>query len=173
MTVKSDPKSLSSSMDMNSKIARMVLRPHCTNEILLSFGFEDGISQPLLDGIDLPDALSKDNPMLTPQNVITVPLTAAEAPKIHALNSAAKPDQRPLWMKEGSFLVFRKLEQDVPGFNKLAEKYATLENSTPDLCGAKLMGRWKSGRHFSRSLQILPSVKDRLTSDERCSNYPL
>lgn len=70
-------------------------------------------------------------------------------------------------------LVFRKLEQDVPGFNKLAEKYATLENSTPDLCGAKLMGRWKSGRHFSRSLQILPSVKDRLTSDERCSNYPL
>lgn len=129
----------------------MLLKRRYANKILLSFGFEDGISQPLLKGIDKDDNFNNDQPMQTPQNVITVPVAPAESPEIHAPRSTAKPKQRPSWMKEGSFLVFRKLEQDVPGFISLTEKFAALENTTAGRCGAKLMGRWKSGRYLAIS----------------------
>lgn len=59
---------------------------------------------------------------------------------------------RPLWALDGSFLVFRKLKQLVPEFNKfLTDNH--LQNAAgtltvqqgADLLGARMVGRWKSG----------------------------
>ena len=57
----------------------------------------------------------------------------------------ADPKRRPNWMWDGSFLAFRKLEQNVQGWIDLVKKYEAAGCGSPDQCGAKLMGRWKSG----------------------------
>ena len=118
---------------------------------MTSFGFEDGVSQPLLKGIDkIPTGTTFS--METPQKIITVvdPTTVG----------------RPDWMADGSFLVFRKLEQDVAGFNTLVGRdpktgqdlttvnFTALGCKNSDHLGAKLMGRWKSGMYFT-NLQVL------------------
>lgn len=115
--------------------------------MLLSFGFEDGISQPLLDEIDekSPTEIASKNiapniNMRTAQNVITV------------VDPKAK--NRPLWMQDGSFLVFRKLEQDVGAFRELIQKGFQNPSLSSAQLGAKLMGRWPSGKSFP----LLPTM---------------
>jgi Dyp-type peroxidase family len=57
----------------------------------------------------------------------------------------------PVWAKNGSFLVVRRLRQDVEGFWKfLSQKAAELDMS-PELLGAKMVGRWPSGAPIMRS----------------------
>jgi deferrochelatase/peroxidase EfeB len=56
---------------------------------------------------------------------------------------------RPLWAKDGSFLVFRQLKQLVPEFDKfLTDNPIRIPALTPkqgsDLLGARMIGRWKS-----------------------------
>lgn len=51
----------------------------------------------------------------------------------------------PDWARNGSFLVFRRLQQDVAAFNKFVENMSTEAGMKSDLLGAKLIGRWKSG----------------------------
>ena len=58
----------------------------------------------------------------------------------------ADPSRRPPWMVNGSFLAFRKLEQDVPAWMALVNKYQDAGCKSPDHLGAKLMGRWPSGK---------------------------
>ena len=79
--------------------------------------------------------------MQTDQNVITV----SSAPPELQDGVEADPTRRPLWMVNGSFLAFRKLEQDVPGWIDLVNKFKDAGCKSPDHLGAKLMGRWPSG----------------------------
>ena len=58
----------------------------------------------------------------------------------------ADPTRRPLWMVNGSFLAFRKLEQDVPRWIDLVNKFKNAGCKSPAHLGAKLMGRWPSGK---------------------------
>ena len=58
-------------------------------------------------------------------------------------------------MVDDSFLVFRKLEQDVKGFINLTQNFASVGCDNADQFGAKLMGRWKSGK-YSNLLSFLP-----------------
>jgi len=52
---------------------------------------------------------------------------------------------RPSWALDGSFLAFRYLPQLVPEFNAfLNEK--PVPGLDADQLGARLVGRWKSGR---------------------------
>ena len=113
-----------------------------TDKIPFSFGFRDGISQPLLKGINSEAALEKDKYMQTNQNIITV------SKKPPGTQDGIKADarRRPEWMIDGSFLAFRKLEQDVQRWIDLVEKFASAGCGNADHCGAKLMGRWKSGK---------------------------
>ena len=83
--------------------------------------------------------------MQTAQNVITV--TDNPPPALEGLKEKAYPKKRPGWMVEGSFLVFRKLEQNVQGFLDLTDKFASGASANADQFGAKLMGRWKSGKY--------------------------
>lgn len=58
--------------------------------------------------------------------------------------------QRPPWAKNGSFLAYRHLNQQVPEFNKFLTDNplnfpAIPKEQGSELLGARLFGRWKSG----------------------------
>ena len=129
---------------MNSKMAWKCYPTECKTEMILSsFGFRDGVSQPLLKGIDTPADFSKTKSMQTDRNKIMVTIPPADPTG----GTEANPFKRPPWMVDGSFLVFRKFEQDVQGFQTLTAKFGSAACTTADQCGAKLMGRWMSGRN--------------------------
>ncbi|KAK1757120.1 Dyp-type peroxidase [Echria macrotheca] len=102
------------------------------------FGFEDAISQPLMKDIDtIPTLPSGAFSMVTDPEILMV------TEETHRPDPALK---RPDWMHQGSFLVFRKLQQDVDAFNALCDQnYANLGCQNASHLSAKLMGRWPSG----------------------------
>ncbi len=57
---------------------------------------------------------------------------------------------RPSWAKDGSFLVFRQMEQLVPEFNKflldhpVSEPGILTQQEGAELMAARMVGRWKS-----------------------------
>lgn len=101
-----------------------------------SFGFLDGISQPAIEGID------------------TNPNPGQETVRQGIILLGRDGDGttgRPSWAIDGSFLALRYLFQLVPEFNNFLKGNALTGNGlTPDqgseLLGARLMGRWKSGK---------------------------
>ncbi|HUY24495.1 MAG TPA: Dyp-type peroxidase [Candidatus Saccharimonadales bacterium] len=99
------------------------------------FGFKDGISQPSITGYGNP-AQSDEPPTVSPGAFIF-----------------GYPDQSgsvvpvgPNWT-DGSFVVFRRLTQDVAGFRNLAAAGVPEASPAPTAAemGAKLIGRWPSG----------------------------
>lgn len=104
-------------------------------QFALSFGFEDGISQPLMDGVDDDKVVQATPIMVTHPKIL---LVTKETRTFQGI-------ERPEWMHQGSFLVFRKLEQNVKAFHDLTSKYKDYGLQSPDHMGAKLMGRWPSG----------------------------
>ena len=57
------------------------------------------------------------------------------------------PDSRsvPSWTENGSYLVFRKLQQDVAGFRNSVRSNAKSLGISPEVLGAKIVGRFRSG----------------------------
>ncbi|KAK5657380.1 hypothetical protein OQA88_2950 [Cercophora sp. LCS_1] len=100
------------------------------------FGFEDGISQPLIEGVD------DDKAVLATPSMVTNPQILLVTKDTRTFEGGI---QRPEWMHQGSFLVFRKLEQNVKAFNALKQDFAKYGCESPEHMGAKLMGRWPSG----------------------------
>jgi len=86
------------------------------------FGFRDGVSQPLIDGVS---DESKKGQRFPPEDFVLT-------------------DQDP-WINEGSFMVFRRLAQDVSNFKIFMKKTSAKLGMSEDKLGAKFMGRWKSG----------------------------
>ena len=77
-------------------------------------------------------------------------------------------DNRPAFAKDGSFMVFRKLEQAVLPFEEYVDKnYKTIRRDEPgdgsfltrqqrkDLFGARMVGRFKSVCHSTHSPLLL------------------
>lgn len=100
------------------------------------FGFMDGISQPAVKGFT--------------QNPLPGQLAVNAGQILLAETGDLIP--RPRWAKDGSFLVFRQLEQLVPEFNRFLSDNPisgpnlnlTREEGSA-LLGARMLGRWKSG----------------------------
>lgn len=118
------------------------------------FGFSDGISQPGLRGrasADPHDVLTpRQNPhdreqgkpgqeLIWPGEFVfgydDEETAAGEAP----------PPATPGWARNGSYLVVRRLLQDVHGFRELTAATAAALGLCPELLAAKLGGRWRSG----------------------------
>ncbi|CUA72928.1 Dye-decolorizing peroxidase msp1 [Rhizoctonia solani] len=131
------------------------------------FGYMDGISQPALRG--LTDCDKVPEIMWRHPGVIIMGYNGD--PNFDGKDPITYPP-RPDWTKDGSFMVFRKLEQDVPEFNAyvvengkrwrefIPEEGKEGQVQLTDLEGAKLFGaqmfgRWKSGA----PLQLFP-IKD-------------
>ena len=109
------------------------------------FGFADGLSQPYLPGLHAEPRRGEDR-------------IAAGEILLGYPNAYGQHPLTPIWDdvdlgRNGTYLVFRKLAQDVAGFwGWIASNARALAGGDPGLAaqltdqlGAKLMGRWRSG----------------------------
>jgi len=120
------------------------------------FGFHDGISQPEIDGLVRQER--------GPQEVVVsgefilghmnaydlypvspvIPEAADPARRLPAFPDGALPGYRDFG-RNGSYLVYRKLSQDVAGFWNFIERSANRQPSAMLQLAAKFVGRWPSG----------------------------
>jgi Dyp-type peroxidase family len=141
------------------------------------FGFKDGVSQPGIRGrvpggeqnfltprlVDPQDAHSlrfakPGQPLIWPgQFVLGYPLQA-ESDDLNPAPPSSDSSPWPDWARNGSFLVFRRLRQDVGGFWAFASAQANLlkqkagfEGMTPERFASLLVGRWPSGAPIMRT----------------------
>jgi Dyp-type peroxidase family len=132
------------------------------------FGFKDGVSQPGIRGLDNPDD-PLGNPdqghpgqdLLWPgEFVLGYPTQKPVAKPGHdGPNPDPGPDSvagNPAFTRNGSFLVFRRLAQDVPHFHEQVALRAREHGLSVDLMGAKLVGRYRSGCPLE-ALKFAPS----------------
>jgi len=113
------------------------------------FGFRDGVSQPGVRGFTL--SPKPGQPMIWPGQFIVGLPRQDDADPEHPLDPLPCPD----WAKNGSFVVLRRLRQDVDGFWKTIKSEAARIGAGPDFPGidhtrlaSMLMGRWPSGAPF-------------------------
>ncbi|MGY4346063.1 Dyp-type peroxidase family [Bradyrhizobium sp. GM7.3] len=137
------------------------------------FGFDDGVSQPgirgrassgpddfvtdrKLDVSDLPDAWLYGYPgqdLVWPgEFLLGYPVSGAD-PLIPGPTLPCEP-----WMRNGSFLVYRRLRQDVAGFWQTMRREAArlsktsgFEGLADEALAARLVGRWPSGAPVLRT----------------------
>jgi Dyp-type peroxidase family len=126
------------------------------------FGFLDGVSQPGIRG-----TLGKTDELITPRQNPADPNQGKPGqdrlwpgefvfgyPGQDPTNSDKKGELKtegPSWSKNGSFLVFRRLRQDVGGFHEFLKKEGDHLKLGAELFGAKCVGRWASGAPIERS----------------------
>jgi Dyp-type peroxidase family len=110
------------------------------------FGFRDGVSQPAIRGLttsSYPGSSVEGDP---PQDVVAggeFVLGYSRQGPPHGADDPLSP--QPEWTRDGSYLVFRRLRQDVKGFRDFLTAEAAKRNMSVDLFGAKLVGRYRSG----------------------------
>lgn len=99
------------------------------------FGFKDGISQPVV-------ALPGDS--VAGSDAIAVGEFVLGHRQEHESAATAGACSSPPW-KNGSFLVLRRLRQEVAGFNEFVDTTAPQVGISADLLRAKMLGRYPSG----------------------------
>jgi Dyp-type peroxidase family len=122
------------------------------------FGFRDGIANPRIGGLPRQrddDVIAAGEILLGHQNEYDkLPLSPelpATADPRHILSAVPGRPERHDFGKNGSYLVFRQLEQDVQRFwNYVEQARLTVPDAPPDRAGrewlaAKLVGRWPNG----------------------------
>jgi len=68
------------------------------------------------------------------------------------------------WTKNGSFVVYRRLRQDVGAFNQFITQQAQASGMDRELLAAMLVGRWRSGAPME-PVPALPAGLNPATSD--------
>jgi Dyp-type peroxidase family len=114
------------------------------------FGYKDGASQPGIQGLTDSAELKPGQEMIAAgEFILGYPNQDSQAPAPPPPSgyspTPAPTPTFPSWAKNGSMLVFRRLRQDVRGFNDFVAQTAGQTGLRPDLLEAKLVGRYKSG----------------------------
>jgi len=148
------------------------------------FGFKDGISQPGVRGkvssapgdFITPRYLDPSDPraryfskpgqlLLWPgQFLLGEPRQKTE----HIYDSGSAATNFPSWAGLGSYLVCRRLRQDVPAFWRFAASAAAALGMTPIRFASMLVGRWPSGAPLSR---VPGADNPSLAGDEWANNH--
>lgn len=109
------------------------------------FGFRTGISQPGVLGLDHQgDADSPPGKGGSGQDLLRPGEFLLGHPRGHEREGATSAAVAP-WMRNGSYMVFRRLRQYVPEFRDFVAATALALNTDDELVAARLMGRWRSG----------------------------
>ncbi len=117
------------------------LSTHSLFERKEHFGFKDGLSQPKIAGIH---TNAKENNTLAPGEL----LLGQESGYGTTTPFPHDNENFKHFGKDGSYLVFRQLEQDVKGFWHYLDKQNTEEDNKVYLA-AKMVGRWPNGAPIS------------------------
>jgi Dyp-type peroxidase family len=162
------------------------------------FGFKDGISQPGIRGIttsskDGQDSIAAGEFLIghhDQDGVVSADAQQPPAPPAPQPGEQGYPGPAPTpppipalpaWARNGSFVVYRRLRQDVPAFQGFV-------GSPPAGCGlnteqlaAKLVGRWPSGAAMEHvpglphtidpSMTDPASVDTKFTDDQHVNNF--
>ncbi|WP_413171859.1 Dyp-type peroxidase [Anabaena azotica] len=102
-------------------------------QIIEHFGFVDGVSQPLFLKRDIISARTKDTGFDQWDSRASLDILLAKDPNGRTEDSY------------GSYLVYRKLEQNVKAFRQDQEQLAKTLNIQDDLAGALIVGRFYDG----------------------------
>ena len=146
------------------------------------FGFKDGISQPGVRG----KLSAAPGDYITPRYI-----SAADSRRLYLakpgqqlvwpgqfllgeqrqstedqLNSAAAASNFPKWAHRGSYLVVRRLRQDVPAFYRFAAQGAARVGLPQAKFAAMLVGRWPSGAPILR----VPAADNPALGDDDFAN---
>jgi Dyp-type peroxidase family len=144
------------------------------------FGFRDGISQPGVRGRSGPNEFFTPR-LLDPSDPLARTFAAPGQPLVwpgefllnlpQQLTDGSPPTASvtrvcgPAWATNGSYLVFRRLRQDVPAFNAMVARAAAALRAHPEfatitdeLAGALIVGRFKSGVPVMRALADDPEL---------------
>jgi len=98
------------------------------------FGFRDGISQPAIEGSMIPGTNPREKPLAPGEFVLGYR---------DELGGIQKTEPEVL-ARNGTYVVFRKLHQQVAAFRRFLKANAT-QPGEEELLAAKMMGRWRSG----------------------------
>jgi Dyp-type peroxidase family len=131
------------------------------------FGFVDGMGQPAVAGVATAPPAQGSPPSHWWQRAWR-PLAVGEFVHGHPDNDGV-PGPAPMapFARNGTFTVYRKLAQDVPGFRAHVDEQARRRGLDPDLVAAKLVGRWQDGT----PLVLSPDAPDpELAADPRRVN---
>lgn len=148
------------------------------------FGFKDGISQPGVRGKlsnspgdyitprYIADADERRLYMAKPGQLLAWPgqflLGEQRQDTEHLYNAEPAATNFPSWAARGSYLVVRRLNQDVPAFWKFATSAAQSLGMTPTKFASMLVGRWPSGAPIMRQ----PNADDpALGADQFANNH--
>jgi Dyp-type peroxidase family len=146
------------------------------------FGFLDGVSQPGVRGL-LPDGtpLTPSQNPLDPgqgkpgQDLLWPGEFVFGYPGQDAKQDVSVPGTDPLlnpkraapkFARNGSFLVFRRLRQEVGKFHRFLGQLAAKFQLTPEFVGARIVGRWPSGA----PVVVTPQHDDAPLGDDACRN---
>jgi Dyp-type peroxidase family len=106
-----------------------------------AFGFKDGISHPAIEGSGIPGSNPNEQPFKAGEFVLGYRNEMGELPP------APAPD---VLGRNGTYVVFRKLHQNVAAFRQYLRANAK-DAADEELLAAKFVGRWRSGAPLSLS----------------------
>jgi Dyp-type peroxidase family len=135
------------------------------------FGYRDGISQPGIRGLTERSSRATNPDQGLPGQDLIWPGEFVFGYPGQDPSDAMKPGPPPHmaapWLRNGSYMVFRRLEQKVPEFRRFVADHAARLGMEPDRLGARMFGRWKSGA----PLELAPLYDDAaLGSDAKRNN---
>jgi Dyp-type peroxidase family len=138
------------------------------------FGFHDGISQPVIVG--LPKAAGTERTVPAGEFVLGYPNARGQLTDRPLLPAADDPMRLLLpdpagsgavdFGRNGTYLVFRQLEQDVEGFQRFLDAATERTDGSADpahrtALAAKMVGRWPSGAPLVKApAQDNPALRD-------------
>ncbi|MBW7971199.1 Dyp-type peroxidase [Bradyrhizobium sp. BR 10289] len=145
-----------------------VTRPQRGHE---HFGFLDGVSNPGVRGITPRDNPADDNQGVPGQDLLWPGAFVFGYPGQDPNQPFEKPGAPPAmahpWMADGSYMVFRRLNQFVPEFHNFLQSEGRALGIDPQLVGARMVGRWQSGA----PIMIAPLQDDpALGADPKANN---
>lgn len=107
------------------------------------FGFRDGIGQPAIEGSGLTGSNPQEVPLKAGEFVLGYPDESGRCPPM---------PQPEVLGRNGSYVAFRKLYQDVAAFRRYLAAHSTSAEQE-EWMAAKMVGRWRSGAPLALSAE--------------------